>query len=108
MTVYFRLLAGFTSFISKRCLSHFCSIGPSGTFDFSSMLLCPVAVTARIMPRYTAIGMTVNPAHTSTASASASWRRSGRGDGGAQAQAAPAAPDRRDRGAGPTAAIASS
>ena len=32
MTVYFRLLAGFTSFISKRCLSHFCSIGPAGTF----------------------------------------------------------------------------
>ncbi len=23
MTVYFRLFAGFTSFISKRCLSHF-------------------------------------------------------------------------------------
>ena len=31
MTLYFRLLAGFTSFISKRCLSHFCSIGPAGT-----------------------------------------------------------------------------
>src|SRR5689334_15176428 len=37
MTVYFRLLAGFTSFISNLCLSHFPSIGPSGTLDLSSM-----------------------------------------------------------------------
>ena len=38
MTVYFRLLAGFTSFISKRCLSHFRSIGPPGTREFSSII----------------------------------------------------------------------
>src|SRR5687767_8452715 len=30
MTSYFRLLAGFTSFISKRCRVHFWAIGPSG------------------------------------------------------------------------------
>src|SRR6476469_5653464 len=39
MTVNFRLLAGFTSFISKRCLSHFSSMGPSGTLELSSMSL---------------------------------------------------------------------
>src|SRR5215208_3692605 len=32
MTVNRRLLAGFTSFISNLCFSHFCSIGPSGIF----------------------------------------------------------------------------
>src|SRR6476660_10468022 len=37
MTVYFRLVAGFTSFISNRCLSHFPSMGPSGIFAFSSI-----------------------------------------------------------------------
>src|SRR5262245_64923375 len=35
ITVYFRLLAGFTSFMSKRCLSHFFSIGPDGTLESS-------------------------------------------------------------------------
>src|SRR5258707_1842488 len=30
MTECLRRLAGFTSFISKRHLSHFCSIGPNG------------------------------------------------------------------------------
>src|SRR5687767_4886841 len=34
-TVCFRLLAGFTSFISKRCLSHLRSMGPDGTREFS-------------------------------------------------------------------------
>ena len=41
MTSYFRLFAGFTSFMSKRCLSHFCAIGPEGTRLFSSMTDCP-------------------------------------------------------------------
>src|SRR5690348_3031729 len=31
-TVNFRLFAGFTSFISNWCFSHFRSIGPEGTF----------------------------------------------------------------------------
>src|SRR5918992_5988304 len=35
--VYFRLLAGFTSFISKRCLSHLSWIGPDGIRAFSGM-----------------------------------------------------------------------
>src|ERR1019366_5155978 len=30
ITWYFRLFAGFTSFISKRCLSHFSASGPAG------------------------------------------------------------------------------
>src|SRR5690349_19698103 len=38
-TVYFRLLAGFTSFISNRWRSHFCSIGPAGVLDRSSIAL---------------------------------------------------------------------
>src|ERR1700674_778337 len=37
MTVYLRLLAGFTSFISKRCLSHFPWTGPSGMLERSSI-----------------------------------------------------------------------
>src|SRR5215510_10144529 len=37
MTWYLRLLAGFTSFISKRCFSHFCSSGPDGTFERRSI-----------------------------------------------------------------------
>ena len=37
ITWCFRLLAGFTSFISKRCLSHSASRGPSGILAFSSM-----------------------------------------------------------------------
>src|SRR6185312_4670440 len=37
ITVCFRLLAGFTNFISKRCRSHFFSMGPAGIFARSSM-----------------------------------------------------------------------
>src|SRR5260370_25573188 len=33
MTSNFRLFAGFTSFMSKRCLSHFCASGPAGTWE---------------------------------------------------------------------------
>src|SRR6188472_3808733 len=36
-TVYFRLFAGFTSFISKRWVSHLRSMGPGGMRAFSSM-----------------------------------------------------------------------
>src|SRR5512144_3194168 len=38
MTEYLRLLAGLTSFISKRCRSHFFSMGPEGMFARSSMV----------------------------------------------------------------------
>src|SRR5688572_8823878 len=38
ITLCRRLLAGFTSFIAKRCWSHFCSMGPSGIFDLSSIM----------------------------------------------------------------------
>ena len=41
MTWYFRLFAGFTSFIPKRCFSHFSASGPGGTFDFSFMRSYP-------------------------------------------------------------------
>src|ERR1044072_7711186 len=37
MMLYFRLLAGFTSFISNLCLSHRFSIGPAGTLPSSSI-----------------------------------------------------------------------
>src|SRR5215212_7693459 len=37
MTWYFRLLAGFTSFMSKRARSHFSSMGPAGILAFSSI-----------------------------------------------------------------------
>src|SRR5260370_35981779 len=33
MTSNFRLFAGFTSFMSKRCLPHFCVSGPAGTWE---------------------------------------------------------------------------
>src|SRR5258708_20556962 len=33
-----RLFAGFTSLMSNRWLSHFCSIGPSGIFESSFMI----------------------------------------------------------------------
>jgi hypothetical protein len=36
ITEYFRLFAGLTSFMSNLCRVHFWSIGPGGTFDFSS------------------------------------------------------------------------
>ena len=37
ITLYFRLLAGFTNFISNLCLSHFFSMGPSGIFEFKAI-----------------------------------------------------------------------
>src|SRR5471032_659677 len=42
ITWYFRLLAGFTSFISKRCLSHFSASGPAGIFGLSLMVICVI------------------------------------------------------------------
>src|SRR5689334_19502066 len=39
MTVCFRLFAGFTSFISNRCRSHFRSSGPDGIFDARSLIV---------------------------------------------------------------------
>jgi hypothetical protein len=39
MMVYFRLLAGFTSFKLNRWVSHFFSIGPGGIFDSSVMVI---------------------------------------------------------------------
>src|SRR5438128_8766266 len=38
MTVYLRLFAGLTSFISNLRLSHFCSMGPSGIFESIAMV----------------------------------------------------------------------
>ena len=38
MTVCFRLLAGFTSFISKRAWSQIFSIGPEGILESSGIL----------------------------------------------------------------------
>src|SRR5512147_1629359 len=38
MTVYFRLLAGFTSLTLKRCVSQRVSMGPDGIFASSSMI----------------------------------------------------------------------
>ena len=58
MTVYLRLLAGFTSFMSKRCLSHFFSIGPVGILARSSMLAFSDYFTR---PAITAIGMEMLP-----------------------------------------------
>jgi hypothetical protein len=49
ITLYFLLLAGFTSFISKRCFSHFVSMGPEGILELSSMSVlsepppCPIS-----------------------------------------------------------------
>src|SRR5471032_2386925 len=40
ITLYFRLFAGFTSFISKRCLSHFSASGPAGILGLSLMVMC--------------------------------------------------------------------
>ena len=41
MTSNFLLLAGFTSFMSKRCLSHMSWMGPDGIFESS----CIVAIS---------------------------------------------------------------
>jgi len=38
MMVCLRLLEGLTNFISKRWRPHLCSIGPDGTFGFSSIV----------------------------------------------------------------------
>ena len=40
MIVYLRLLAGLTSFSSKRCRSHFSSTGPPGIFGVESVAGC--------------------------------------------------------------------
>src|SRR6185437_4377538 len=73
ITVYFRLFAGFTSFISNRCLLHFFSIGPEGALDFSSMAY-------RMTPAITPTGTIVNPSHTTTATTSAMRRCNGCGE----------------------------
>ncbi len=75
ITVYFRLFAGFTSFMSKRCRSHFSGSGPGGVFDFSSRVIY------RIAPRNTAMGMMLKPSHTTTAMIVATRRCSGWLDG---------------------------
>src|ERR687894_122860 len=49
-TVYFRLFAGFTSFISKRCLSHFSAIGPEGTLASRDLIARPPR-TRRLVSR---------------------------------------------------------
>src|SRR5689334_12786500 len=41
ITVYFRLFAGFTSFISNLCLLHFSTSGPEGVFDRRSIAPLP-------------------------------------------------------------------
>src|SRR6185437_5415898 len=50
-----RLLAGFTSFISKRVLSHFCSIGPDGILEFSSIYLITPTITLTGIEMYPAV-----------------------------------------------------
>src|SRR3990172_5355571 len=47
MTVYFRLLAGFTSFMWFLRSVHFCSSGPLGILEFRAMALLPVSNEAR-------------------------------------------------------------
>src|SRR6476659_8492334 len=66
MTVYLRLLAGFTSFMSKRCFSHFFSMGPDGAFE-SSFIGC---LYFRI-PAWTATGNETLPISTISAIAHA-------------------------------------
>ena len=68
MTLYFRLLAGLTSFISKRCLSHFFSIGPAGTLA-SQLHGCSTRRLARRgahEPARTASGNEMLPTTTTT------------------------------------------
>src|SRR3954470_21730951 len=45
ITLYLRLLAGFTSLSSNRCRSHRDSMGPDGLFDFNSIDTCSEAET---------------------------------------------------------------
>src|SRR5262249_40656735 len=48
ITSNFRLFAGLTNFKSKRCLSHFCAIGPEGIFPSSCILLeCLLSVSEK-------------------------------------------------------------
>jgi hypothetical protein len=46
MTVYFLLLAGLTSFMSKRCFVHFFSRGPDGDVGSSQVILTNPVSTA--------------------------------------------------------------
>ena len=73
ITWYFRLLAGLTSFMSKRCLSHFCSTGPDGMFDLSSMVASPLYFTtpARTITGNEMLATTITVAKP----AAAIWRR---------------------------------
>ncbi len=60
ITEYFRLFAGLTSFMSNLCFVHFCSIGPAGTFDFSSTARAPGYL---MTPAKTARGIAAKPSH---------------------------------------------
>ena len=70
ITVYFRLLAGLTSFISKRCRVHFVSTGPSGMFDAQLQVTPYFNAPAR-----TASGTEMNPATTISVNTSAARLR---------------------------------
>ena len=73
ITVYLRLLAGLTSFISKRCLSHFFSMGPEGMLAFSSMHDLRELLT---IPVRTATGKEMFPTTMRTAkNQAAMWAR---------------------------------
>ena len=64
MMVYLRLLAGFTSFISKRAWSHSFSMGPAGTLESRCM-------SYLTHPASTETGMEMFPAAISMATAAA-------------------------------------
>ena len=72
MTSYFLLLAGFTSFMSKRCFSHFCAIGPAGIFasSFTVGLRYGATIPARIET-----GIEMNPKKTTRATITAKGLR---------------------------------
>jgi hypothetical protein len=66
MTVYFRLFAGFTTSSRSGALSHFCSIGPDGILERSSIdVRCSkrfeACVRYRTIPASTAIGTIEKP-----------------------------------------------
>jgi len=73
ITEYFRLFAGFTSFISNLCRVHFCSMGPDGLLAFNSMTLHPPYLS-RSQPASTAMGSAANPSTTTSVNAVASRR----------------------------------
>ena len=100
MTVYFRLFAGFTSFISKRCLSHFCSSGPAGIFDSSSMTHRSNAGDDARPER------AVNPSHTTSAIAERDPPVERIRSTASRSRACGPSSTRRDTGAGPSAIIA--